>query len=301
MTKKTNSNAERTAWIGLPLIILVGAALAWAGSSNGLEVNEFPIFALGIGLAYVLQWLIFIPSYLTHSERYFDLAGSLTFITVSALVLFVSNNINQRSIILVLFIAIWAFRLGAFLFSRINKAGEDRRFREIKQSFPRFLMAWTLQGLWVSFSLAAALAAISSPISKPIGIIGSIGILFWIIGFFIEVVADRQKNSFRADPKITDQYISKGLWAWSRHPNYFGEILLWFGIATLAYPVLQGWQKITLLSPIFVFILLTRISGIPMLERRALEKWGRDKNYVSYKANTPVLFPRRPKKQKTGS
>jgi steroid 5-alpha reductase family enzyme len=279
----------------------VGAVLAWAGSSNGLEVNEFPIFALGIGIAYVLQWLIFIPSYLTHSERYFDLTGSLTFITVSALVLFVSNNINQRSIILVLFIAIWAFRLGAFLFSRINKAGEDRRFREIKQSFPRFLMAWTLQGLWVSFSLAAALAAISSSISKSIGIIGSIGILLWIIGFFIEVVADRQKNIFRADPKNTDQYISTGLWAWSRHPNYFGEILLWFGIAILAYPVLQGWQKITLLSPIFVFILLTRISGIPMLERRALEKWGRDKNYVSYKANTPVLFPRCLKKQKTGS
>jgi steroid 5-alpha reductase family enzyme len=107
-------------------------------------------------------------------------------------------------------------------------------------------------------------------------------------------VSDAQKNRFRADPANRGKFIQTGLWAWSRHPNYFGEIVLWIGVAIIALPVLRGWQYLTLISPVFVTLLLTRVSGVPMLERRADEKWGGQEDYEAYKARTPVLIPRPP-------
>jgi steroid 5-alpha reductase family enzyme len=186
--------------------------------------------------------------------------------------------------------------LGTFLFRRIQKAGEDRRFREIKTSFPRFLIAWTLQGLWISFSLAAALAVITSSIERELETFAILGLLVWILGFGIEVVADRQKSKFKNNPENEGKFIQNGLWSWSRHPNYFGEIVLWIGIAIIAIPVLSGWQWVTMISPVFITFLLTKISGVPMLEKRADEKWGGQDDYEKYKASTPVLIPRPPSK-----
>jgi steroid 5-alpha reductase family enzyme len=115
------------------------------------------------------------------------------------------------------------------------------------------------------------------------------------VGFAIEVAADQQKRRFRADSSNRDGFIQSGLWAWSRHPNYFGEIALWIGIALIALPVLSGWQLATLISPVFVYLLLTRISGVPLLEARANKKWGEDPNFVAYMRSTPALFPRPPR------
>ena len=180
------------------------------------------------------------------------------------------------------------------MFRRVRVAGEDRRFRTIKPSFARFLLAWTLQGMWVVFTVSAALAAITSSVREDLGIFALIGTMLWLAGFGIEVIADRQKSIFRTDPTNSDKFINTGLWAWSRHPNYFGEILLWIGVAVIALPVLSGWQYVTMISPIFVFILLTRVSGVPMLEARADEKWGGMHEYEKYKASTPLLFLRPP-------
>ncbi|MCF8005212.1 MAG: DUF1295 domain-containing protein, partial [Chromatiaceae bacterium] len=185
-------------------------------------------------------------------------------------------------------------RLGSFLYRRVQKAGSDSRFDEIKPCFVSFLMAWTLQGLWVFLTLAAALAAMTASTTPPLGVIGVIGILVWMIGFAIEAIADAQKQNFRKDPANKGHFIHSGLWAWSRHPNYFGEITLWFGIALIALPALSGWQYVTLISPLFVYLLIVFISGIPMLESRADERWGDDPSYRDYKARTPVLFPRPP-------
>ena len=120
----------------------------------------------------------------------------------------------------------------------------------------------------------------------------AVGGLTWAIGFGIEVVADRQKSVFREEPANAGRFISSGLWAWSRHPNYFGEIVLWIGVAVICLPVLRGWQWVTLISPFFVTLLLTRVSGVPMLEKRADEKWGGQEDYEAYKERTPVLIPR---------
>ena len=152
-------------------------------------------------------------------------------------------------------------------------------------------MTWTLQGLWVFLTLSCALAAITSIERAPLGPLAAIGTVLWLAGFAIEVVADRQKRAFR-EQAGSGQFINTGLWARSRHPNYFGEILLWCGVALLALPALGGWQFATLISPLFVYVLLTRVSGIPLLEKKSDKKWGGQPEYEAYKASTPVLVPR---------
>jgi len=193
-------------------------------------------------------------------------------------------------------IIIWAIRLGLFLFTRIKQDGKDVRLDVIKTKFIRFLNLWTLGGLWVLVTMGAGLAAITSTISLEIGIIGYIGIGLWIFGFMVEVMADSQKRQFRKDPNNKGRFISTGVWSWSQHPNYFGEITLWFGIALLAYPVLSGWQLATLISPVFVYLLLTKVSGINLLDDIAQERWGSDPEYLDYTRRTSKLILSPPKK-----
>ncbi len=284
--------ADRDALVALPIIILIGLGLAWAGSQGGASVFGIPVFALSVGLAFLIQWLAFIPAYLLQTERFFDLTGSITYISVTTIAVLLSSVVDGRSILLMALVVIWAARLGTFLFRRIHQAGKDDRFDQIKPSFIRFLNVWTLQGLWVTFTLAAALAAITTTTRKELGLFALIGFLIWVFGFAIEVAADTQKSRFRANPENKGKFIHTGLWARSRHPNYFGEIVLWIGVAVIALPVLRGWQWVTLISPIFVFLLLTRVSGVPMLEKKADKKWGGQADYEAYKEHTPVLIPR---------
>jgi len=288
------NKAEKVSIIAIPIILLVGVGIAFAGSQGGVDVAGFPLFAIGVTLAFLIQWIAFIPAYVKQTEKFFDLTGSITFISVVVSAVFLSPSVDARSILLLAMVSAWAIRLGSFLFTRIRAEGEDRRFREIKPSFARFLLTWTLQGLWVTFSLAAALAAITSATKIELGGFALVGFLVWLLGFGIEVIADRQKSKFKENPGNKGKFINTGLWSWSRHPNYFGEIVLWIGVAIIALPILRGWQWLTLISPIFIILLLTRISGIPMLEKRADEKWGGQADYESYKTKTSVLIPKPP-------
>lgn len=300
---------ERTAVIAIIAALLVGGAIAAAGSVGGATVGTVPVFALAVGVAFAIQWVAFVPAYLLQTEHFYDLTGSLSYLTVVTLALVLGPAPDVRSLVLWALVVVWALRLGAFLFTRVRRAGKDARFDEIRPSFPRFLMAWTVQGLWVSLTLAAALAAITTAedpaATAEAGVLAGglsgvdgflvAGALVWAAGFAIEAVADAQKRRFRADPANKGRFISTGLWAWSRHPNYFGEIVLWVGVAIIALPALSGWQYATLASPVFVYVLLTRISGVPMLERRADATWGGEPEYERYKAATPVLVPRKPR------
>lgn len=288
------SEGEKRALIALPIILLIGAGLAFAGGQGSIPYDGFPLFIICIVFAFVVQWMAFIPAYINQTEKFFDLTGSLTYISVVLIGLFLSGARDIRSLILAALVIIWAGRLGTFLFQRIQKDGHDGRFDVLKPSFIRFLNVWTIQGLWVSFTFAAGLAAITSANKVDFGIWGIIGLIVWIIGFGFEVVADRQKKAFRADPANKGKFITGGLWSWSRHPNYFGEIVLWLGVAIIAFPALSGWQYVTLISPIFVYLLLTRVSGVPMLEDRSDKKWGGQEDYEAYKAQTPVLWPKPP-------
>lgn len=283
---------DRNALLVFPILIIIGCLVALAGSQGGSKIGGVPLFALSVGLAFLIQWLAFIPAFRLQTEKFFDLTGSITYITVISIAALLSTGLDARSILLWALVVIWATRLGTFLFRRIRKAGKDDRFDDIKPSFIRFLNVWTIQGLWVTFTMAAALIAITSTNHKPLDIFAIIGLLVWLIGFSIEVIADAQKSRFNAKPENKGKFISSGLWSRSRHPNYFGEIVLWVGVAIIALPVLQGWQWIALISPIFVTLLLTRVSGIPLLEKKADQKWGSQDDYEEYKKNTPVLIPR---------
>lgn len=284
--------AERKSLVVFIILVVVGVLVALAGSQNGSSVAGIPVFAILVGLAFVIQWVVFIPSYKFQTEKFFDLTGSITYISLVVIAILLSPNLDARSILLAALVAIWAVRLGSFLFSRIQKAGKDDRFDELKPSFFRFLNVWTIQALWVTFTAAAALIAITASARVEMDCYSVIGALVWLFGFIFEVAADAQKSRFNADPANKGKFIQTGLWARTRHPNYFGEIVLWLGVAIIALPVLQGWQWVAMISPIFVTLLLTRVSGIPLLEQKADKKWGGQEEYEAYKKKTPVLIPK---------
>jgi steroid 5-alpha reductase family enzyme len=283
---------DRNALIAFPVLVIVGLLFGLAGSQGGSSVFGIPLFALLVALAFLIQWLAFVPAFIRRTERFFDLTGSATYISVVTIGILLGAAVDARAILLWALVVIWAVRLGTFLFRRIRRAGKDNRFDDIKPSFIRFLNAWTIQALWVTFTVSAALVAITTTNRRALDLFALIGLLVWLLGFGIEVVADAQKSRFSAKPENHGRFIQTGLWARSRHPNYFGEILLWIGIAVVALPTLRGWQWVTLVSPVFVALLLTRVSGVPLLEKRAYEKWGGQADYETYKRTTPVLIPR---------
>lgn len=289
------NDLERRSLAAIAVILLLGGGIAWAGSQGGHHVGAIPLFALCAILAFLVNWLAFVPAYLFQTERYFDLIGSITYLSLVLVALILRGEVDSRALLLGGLVTVWAVRLGSFLFRRISQDGSDRRFDALKPSLVRFLTTWTLQGLWVLITLSCALAAMTATRSRPLGLVAILGTVVWAAGLAIETRADREKRRFRSDPANRDRFIRSGIWAWSRHPNYFGEITLWIGVALIALPVLAGWQYVTLISPAFVYILLTRISGIPLLEARAASNWGNEPEYRAYRERTPVLFPRPPR------
>ncbi len=277
--------------VGSAAAVVVAALVGWAGSRGGATIGGVPVLALVFTWVFLVQWLAFVPSYLRRTERFYDLTGSLTYVTAMALAVGLSQATNARSLLLLALVLVWAARLGSFLFGRVLRAGKDDRFDQIKTTSSRLFMTWTLQGLWVNLTLAAALATVTSPATGDLGAFAYAGLAVWLIGFALEATADWQKSRFRADPANKGSFITSGLWSVSRHPNYLGEIVLWVGIAIMALPVLEGWQFATLISPVFVFLLITRVSGVPLLEKKADAAWGGQEAYEAYKRRTPVLVP----------
>jgi len=238
-------------YLQVVVVLVVAAVVAIACSQGSVVWAGWPVFAVCMALAFIVQWVVFVPSYLARTEHFFDLTGSVTYISVVVLALLL-NPVDARGAIVATLVGIWALRLGSFLFQRVRAAGSDGRFDKLKHDFAAFLLTWTLQGLWVSLSLAAGLVVLSSSKQVPLDVWAALGVIVWLLGFALEVVADRQKSAFKADPANADAFIRSGLWAWSRHPNYLGEILLWFGIfigsafSLSPYPLCRvgsGWRR----------------------------------------------------------
>ena len=275
----------------IAVAVIIGCALALAGSQHGWTIGVMPGFAIAVAVAFVVQWVAFIPAAIAQTDRYFDATGSVTYISVTAMLLLLAPALDARSLILGALVIIWAVRLGSFLLARNLRSGGDDRFDEIKRSKLRFLSVWTVQGLWVSLTAAAAWITIASANTVPLGWTTWLGLAIWVLGFGMEVIADLQKSQFKANGNNAGKFIQSGLWSVVRHPNYLGEILLWVGVFIIAAPALQGWQWVAILSPAFVVLLLTRVSGIPLLEAKAQRKWGDDPEYLAYRARTPALIP----------
>ena len=270
---------------------LIFAGIAFTVSYSIAIATNLDIVIDAVLLAFIIQWILFIPAYLLQTEKFYDISGSITYISVVSYCFFNnydSENLNTGNVILSMIIIVWALRLGSFLFIRIKKAGEDIRFREIKKSPTRFFMTWTLQGMWVSLCSACALTGIAKGI-----IINNyfyFGLAVFLIGFIVEIIADNQKTKFRSNPENKDKFINSGLWKFSRHPNYMGEILLWLGISIISLSSLEDFELVTLISPLFTYLLLVYVSGIRILEYNGDKKWGHLDSYKEYKKNTPRLI-----------
>ena len=277
--------------INVSLTLLAIYLYSFTANHIETEILGFNSFIFLISMAVLIQFVIFLPSFLFQTEKFYDLTGSLTYISVTSIAYFSLDNPSTIDTILYLYVIVWAGRLGIFLFRRINKDGKDERFDKAKKKFFWFLQYWMGQAAWVVFSAGASILAILSPVEAELEVLAFIGIFLWWSGFLIEVISDYQKRKFRetSDPKT--EFISTGLWARSRHPNYFGEITLWVGMAVISLSSLSGIEYVTaVVSPLFVYLLLRKAEGVPMLERIADERYGELSDYQEYKANTPVLM-----------
>nr|XP_054767679.1 uncharacterized protein LOC129274953 [Lytechinus pictus] len=238
-----------------------------------------------------IQWSLFLIAAYFKTEKFYDLAGSGTFLLLATQSLRWGGTYFLRQRIQTGLVSVWATRLGLHLFSRILSDGFDRRFNKAKNQPSLFFVFWTLQALWIFVTLSPSIALNGVKRDEPLGVRDYIGWGTWAVGFLMEVIADRQKSVFKANPANAGKFINTGLWSISRHPNYFGEILCWLGLYVSASSSLTGWQHLTAISPIFVTLLLTKVSGIPMLEKYGLKKWGSDPSYQNYLRKTAVLVP----------
>ena len=264
-------------------------------SFNSIELSGVNLVGHLLVMIFVIQWIAYVPAFIFKTEKFYDLTGSLTYITVILFALY-STNSSQSFDLGGLFIGaaiiMWAVRLGSFLFMRIHRDKKDGRFDSIKTSFSQIFMTWTLQGMWVFICSSAALVAIANPMGVIINSVFILGVALFILGFAVEVIADNQKTAFRSIPENKDAFINEGLWARSRHPNYFGEITLWTGITVMGISTFEGMNYLAIFSPIFSYLLLVYVSGVRMLEYRGLKKWGHLDDYKDYKKNTPKLIPK---------
>ncbi|OKL48348.1 hypothetical protein BSR28_01205 [Boudabousia liubingyangii] len=276
----------------LPLIVaLIGLGLAYAPVSQVVSLWGMPAtFWVALGV-FLIQWIAFAFAYKFQTEKFYDLTGSLTYISLTIILAACCASGSLIAWILAACVLIWALRLGTFLTIRISKSGGDSRFEDIKPNFWRFLTAWTLQGLWISLTALGAWIGISLTTQAGMSWLSWVGLAIWTAGFIFEAVADQQKYNFKQDPANRGKFIQHGLWSISRHPNYLGEITLWIGVLLIVAPALNGGAWVAVLSPIFVTLLLTKISGLPMLEKKGLERWGEDPEYQKYLAETGVLIP----------
>ena len=283
-------------YINVLVILSFAWIIALGGGYESLSYNGYPILILCMITSFLVHWIIFIPSFLAKTEKFYDITGTgaylVTLYIASSLTSYSSGeSLEIRTKIIIGMVSFWAIRLGVFLFIRVLRVGEDRRFREAKKSFSKYLVWWTMSGLWVFLTTANALTLIINNKKLDNNFLFYFGVIIWVVGIVFEIVADEQKRKFRLDKSNKGTFICSGLWSISRHPNYFGELILWIGIALVSLPTLHGFQYVTLISPIFIYFLLTRISGVNLLEESADKKWGDLTEYIKYKKSTPVLIP----------
>ncbi|CAN6298082.1 unnamed protein product [Urochloa humidicola] len=237
------------------------------------------------------QLLFFIVTALLRFDKVTDFAGSTNFIIIAILTLALKGACHFRQIVLTVLVTIWGLRLGLFLLMRILQWGEDRRFDKMRDNLGKLAVFWIFQAVWV-WSVSLPVTVVNASDRNPsIEARDIIGWVIWLVGICVEAAADQQKLVFKNSPSNRGKWCDVGLWKYSRHPNYFGEIFLWWGVFVASTPVLSGAEWLVILGPIFLTLLLLFVSGIPLLESSADKRYGRLEEYRVYKNTTSPLIP----------
>ena len=278
------------------LTILIPSSLSLLISDNSISINGYPVLLYCVLISFTIHLIIFIPSAIMKNEKFYDFTGMIAYLSIIIFAIqqkyIQIHSIDIYSLVLSLLISIWTLRLGIFLFYRVLKVGEDIRFKDVKNNALKFFVWFSISSLWVSLTTMAAMNVVTSKnYNKDLTLL-CIGTIIWIIGFLFEIISDYQKIKFKNNASNKNKFIDSGLWSISRHPNYFGEIILWIGIYIITLPSTSGLEYLGIISPLFVIVLLNKVSGINLLEASADEKWGSSKEYQKYKKITPKLIPK---------
>lgn len=266
---------------------------------NVLSLATMAVLSVPTGLgvfavvALLIQWTVFFFHGLPWmSEQMLDVSAAMTYLSLSVVALLRADQHGPRQIVNVVFVIVWSTRLGSFLTVRASSRRRKDRFTSVKGHWLQFLALWTTQSVWVWIVASPVLLIASSmDCGDSLGLCDVYGWVLWFFGFFVEAIADTQKHVFRSDPANATGFITSGMWALSRHPNYFGEICMWLGICLSGSGCFSGADWLVFLSPVTVYLLLTRVNGVPQLEKHGDVLWGHLPEYKGYKQRTPCIVP----------
>ncbi|CAI5471107.1 unnamed protein product [Closterium sp. Yama58-4] len=253
------------------------------------DSNYLAITAV-VTIAYQLSFFVIAAGF--KFDKVTDFAGTTNFIVLALLTSFLSGTWYWRQVLVTSLVVIWGLRLGLFLLFRILAWGEDHRFDQTRNNVLQFAIFWAFQAVWVwVVSLPVTIVNATVTRNPPLGPLDALGCVLWAAGVLLEGAADQQKLRFKADTANRGHWCDVGVWSWSRHPNYCGEIMAWVGVLVVSSAVLQGWQWVAVASPLFTATILLFLSGMPLLEESANKKFGQRADYLQYRANTSPLIP----------
>lgn len=225
------------------------------------------------------------------TDKFTDLSYGLTFVIISFYLFFQHAVFSLFRLILVLMVFLWGLRLAVYLFIRILKTKKDYRFDGIRENFLKFAQFWFFQALAIFIISLPFIVILNSVKKDSFNFLTFLGFALWFLGLSLETVADYQKFVFKNKPENKDKWIDTGLWSLARYPNYFGEMLCWWGIFIYCLPLFSFLEYLTIISPLFITFILIKVSGIPLLEKRYMRKYGQNPQYLAYKKNTNLLIP----------
>lgn len=244
---------------------------------------------LALIISFIIQIVFFIFAATFKTDKVTDLSYGLSFLIIAIFICIINQSVQLEKLIVLLLVVLWSVRIATYLLVRIIKIKKDSRFDGIRENFSKFAKFWFFQALTVWIVMLPAITILGSEVVKTNYVLLFLGSVFWLIGFIIETVADIQK--FKFFNKHKNKWIDTGLWKFSRHPNYFGEIVMWWSIWLISIPYLYGYYWFVTIGPLYITALLIWGSGVRLLEKSADKKFGKDKNYQKYKKSTSVLIP----------
>jgi steroid 5-alpha reductase family enzyme len=246
-----------------------------------------------LAISLLIQAVFFAFAATLKTDKVTDLSYGLSFVIIAAALLFRADESAWPAGVLALMVILWGLRLAGYLLFRIVQMGRDKRFDGVRENFLRFLRFWVFQGLAVWVIMLPVTVWFGSP--RPWNVVMTIGAAIWAVGFVIETIADAQKFAAKSQPGGESRWMDTGLWRYSRHPNYFGELLVWWGIFVFVARDLSPLGWLSVVGPIAITFLLLRVTGIPTLEASAAKKWGANPGYRAYVARTSRLIPLPPR------